>query len=140
MRQKTREQKALAEHSQQLRQWKSWRRERLENLLAGPYAEPTRALLAFLKTMSTPSALVAFIKSGPWNDADADVRSEVLTLIDTAIVARREHAGLPPFDDPLPGEPPGAFLHLREHLLLSHLREMAPTGAQPGPKTKSTTQ
>jgi hypothetical protein len=94
--------------------------------------------VAFLQTMTKPSALVEFVAAGPWANADADTRTEILALIDVAIIKRREHAGLPPFDDPLPGEKLGAFLLLREHLLPCRLRT-APTGAQPGPKTKSTT-
>jgi hypothetical protein len=136
MRQKTREQKALAEQSYQLQQWRAWRRTRTEALLTGRYGEAACALVAFLRTMTKPSELVEFVMAGPWTDADADTRTEVLTLIDAAITKRRERAGLAPFDDPLPGEPPGAFLILREQLLLSRLRT-APTGAQPGPKTKS---
>jgi hypothetical protein len=137
MRQKTREQKALAEQNYQLRVWKRWRRERIEALLAGRYGEAAGALLAFLPTMSAPSALIDFVAAGPWADADADTRTEVLALIDAAIIKRRERAGLPPFDDPLPGKQPGAFLILREQLVLARLRT-APTGAQPGSKTFTT--
>jgi hypothetical protein len=123
--------KKLADDARMLRAWRRWRRERLEALLAGPYAEPAHALLAFLKTMSSASALVEFVKRGPWQDADGDVRTEVLSVIDGAIVAQREKLGLPPFDDSIGDKPLNAFLLIREQL--SHSRLMAaPPGAQPG--------
>jgi hypothetical protein len=56
------------------RSCRHWRRERLEALLQGPYAEATQALLTFFKTMNGPTALIDFVKAGPWSDADADVR------------------------------------------------------------------
>ena len=88
-------------------------------MFAGPYAEPTQALLAFLKTMTGPTALLDFIKAGPWCDADADVRFEILALVDAAIIQRRERMGLPPFDDALPHQSPNTFLILREQLTVS---------------------
>jgi hypothetical protein len=111
-----RRQKALTERDVEFRLWKRWRRERLDALLAGPYAEPAQALLTFFKTMTGPTALIDFIRSGPWSDTDADVQSEILALVDDAIVHRRERMGLPPFDDALPDQSPNAFLILRAQL------------------------
>jgi hypothetical protein len=108
--------KALKERRTELRLWKRWRRERLDALLAGPYAEPAQALLTFLKTMTGPSALIDFVASGPWANADADVRFLILALVDAVIVKRREHMGRAPFDDSLPGQPENAFLILRARL------------------------
>jgi hypothetical protein len=105
----------LAGRRYEFRQWRRWRRERVQELLDGPYAEPARALLAFLKTMTTPTALIDFIASGPWADADAEVRAEVLALIDVAIVTRRERMNLPSFSDALGGEP-NVFLRIRDLL------------------------
>lgn len=114
----TAKEKALKERRTELRLWKLWRRERLEALLAGPYGEPARALLAFFKTMTGPTALIDFVKAGPWSDADPDVRFEILALVDAVTIAHRERMGLPPFDDslPLPGRPENAFLILRAWL------------------------
>jgi hypothetical protein len=80
------------------------------SLLAGPYGADARALLGFLKNMTLTSAaeLVDTIDR-PWREADADTRFEVLSLIDDAIVALRERNGLPPLDDPLPGQPDNVF-------------------------------
>jgi hypothetical protein len=132
---KTRQQSARnkerREQGIEFRLWKRWRRERLEALLTGPYAVSVQALLAFLKTMTGPTALLDFIRSGPWCDADGDVRFEVLALVDAAIIARRECMGLPRFDDSIGDMPLNVFLLMREQLNHSRLTA-APPGAQPG--------
>jgi hypothetical protein len=73
-------------------------------------------LLAFFKNMTGPSALIDFVKSGPWCSADEDVRFEILSFVDAMIIRRRERMGLPPLDDALPDQPLNVFLVLREHL------------------------
>jgi hypothetical protein len=110
-------QKKLVDNSKLRSAWRKWRRECIEALLAGPYGEPTRALLTFLKTVKRPTELVEFVKAGPWREADADVRNEILGLVDAVIIRQRERMGLAPFDDALPGQPPNAFLILREYLV-----------------------
>jgi hypothetical protein len=80
------------------------------------YAEPVNALLAFFKTMTGPTALIKHIESGPWRDADEDVRFEIIALIDAAIIKHRERLGFLPMDDALPAQPDNVFLILREHL------------------------
>jgi hypothetical protein len=116
---KTRQQKKLAEQRLEFRLWKRWRRERVESLLVGPYAESAQALLDFFQTKPSPSSLIDFIAAGPWEKADADIRFEILALVDTVIMKRRERMGLAPFDDALPGRPLNVFLILRERLALS---------------------
>jgi hypothetical protein len=106
----------LAGQRYEFRQWRRWRRERVQELLDGPYAEPARALLAFLRTMTTPTALIDFIRSGPWVDTDEDTRFEILALIDATIITRREKMELAPFDDALEGEPLNVFLRIRDQL------------------------
>jgi hypothetical protein len=126
---KGRQQKALAEQRHEFRQWKRWRRERFEELLEGPYAEPARALVEFCKTtMTGPTALINFIAAGPWSTADMDTRIEILAFVDAVIIKQRERMGLPPFSDPLPGQPTNAFLILRAQLA-NHSRFIA---APPG--------
>jgi hypothetical protein len=110
---KSKQQKALAEKRTELRLWKAWHRERLDALLAGPYGDSTRALLAFVKTMTKPTALIDFVEAGPWANADADVRFQILSLLDATIMRRREKMELEPFDDSLPGCPENVFLILR---------------------------
>jgi hypothetical protein len=48
--------------------------------------------------------------------ADRDTRFEVIALIDERLIELRESAGLPPFDDPLPSDPPGVFELCQETL------------------------
>ena len=63
--------------------------------------------------------------SGPWADAEADVRFEILALVHVVII-----------NTAMPGQPPNAFLIWRERFTLSGIcnsRLMAaPPGAQPG--------
>jgi hypothetical protein len=114
---KTKQHVALAEKRTELRLWKKWRRKRLEALLADPhYGESMRALLEFIKHTKTPSELIDIIRLGPWFGADDNVRFLVLSLIDAAIVRKREKLGKAPFDDPLPGKRDSVFLILREML------------------------
>lgn len=110
----------------------AWRRERLEQLLAGPYGEPARLLLSFLKTKPSAKALLAHIDAGPWRGADADVRHEILALVDATLVKWRLAEGKAPFDDPLPGQPHNVFLALLERLFPISADAAAPPGAQPG--------
>jgi hypothetical protein len=111
------QQKALAERAATFCQWKHEQRERVAELLAGPHAEAAQTLLAFLDalTLDQAPALVALVKAGPWQNADADTRFEILSLINAAITALRERHDLPPFDDPLPPRT-NAFLTIREWL------------------------
>lgn len=116
---RTRQQQALYERGVELRQWKLWRRERMEALFADPgYGAAAKALVAFFKTTKSTDDLVSYIEAGPWRGADANVRHEILSLIDAMIVRRRDRMGLPPFDDSLPfsSKPPNVFLKLREML------------------------
>jgi hypothetical protein len=108
--------KALAERDDLFRLWKRWRHERLEALLAGPYGESVRELLAFLQTMPLNDGpqLIELVRAGDWHHTDPDTRFEILSLIDAALTALRERRDLAPFDDALPDEEPTVFLIIRE--------------------------
>jgi hypothetical protein len=111
------QEKALAEREDLFRLWKRWRRERLDALLAGTYGGAARELVAFLQAMTLDDGarLVEFVRAAGWARTDADTKFEVLSLINAAITALRERAGLVPFDDPLPDdEKPTAYLVIRE--------------------------
>jgi hypothetical protein len=112
-----RQQRALTERGALFHAWKRERREHVDRLLCGPYAEAAQALLTFLDalTLDQAPALVALVKAGPWRNAPDDVRFQILSLVNAAIVALRERHDLPPFDDSLPPRT-NAFLALREWL------------------------
>jgi hypothetical protein len=84
--------------------------------LAGPCGKDLDALLTFCVTMKNANELIQQVKQGPWQDVPADVRIELLNILDAWITKYREKRGLDPFDDPLPGAPPNAFLILRDWL------------------------
>jgi hypothetical protein len=110
--------KKFAEREQTHALWKRYRAERIEELLTGPYAKAAHALIVFLGTMTgtDEAALIDLVKGGPWHSAPDDIRFEILVLIDTALTSQRKRAGLPPFDDGLPGEPPTSLVTIRELL------------------------
>jgi hypothetical protein len=98
--------------------WRQWHSERHAALVAGPHGDAVGRLFDFLDgmTLDQGAALIELIKGGPWRQAAADTRFEVLALIDTAIVGLRTRSGLSPFDDALPGNRPNVFLGIREVL------------------------
>jgi hypothetical protein len=107
--------KALVEHDQLQRWWRRWRQERTEELLA-THGEKVRELVAFLDRMTPSDGMALIARVEAWRQADNDTRFEILSLVDNAIVRLREAHDLPPFDDPLPDEPPNVFLLIREAL------------------------
>jgi hypothetical protein len=113
-----REEKALAEREDLFRLWRKWRKERLDELLAGTHSEAAGALVAFLKvmTLADGARLVEHVRAGGWEHTDADTKFEVLSLINATITTLRERAELPPFDDGFPGDKPTVFLIIKEML------------------------
>lgn len=93
-------------------------RSRLDRLLSGPHAGRTRRLLTFLQdmTLTDGRALIAHLNVEGWPDVDREARADALSLIGVRITHLRERAGLPPFDDPLPGARDNVFLTVRKLL------------------------
>jgi hypothetical protein len=109
--------KALAERDDLFHLWKLHRQERLEALLSGPHGAAACELVGFLQAMTLDDEdhlLVEFVRAAGWARVDADTKFEVLSLINSAIVAVRERAKLPPFDDGLPDEAPATSIIIRE--------------------------
>lgn len=96
--------RALAERDTLARLWQHYQRERLAALLAGPFGSAIQDLIALLERLQLDQAdaLIALLNRGPWRQADADTRLEVLRLVNASIISLRERHGLEPFDDPLP--------------------------------------
>jgi hypothetical protein len=109
--------KALAERDKLFRFWVEHCRKQREELLAGPYGEAARELVALLDgmTLEQGDILIALVERGPWGATDADTRFTVLHLIDGSIARLRERHGLVPFSDSLPwtDEAPTVFERIR---------------------------
>jgi hypothetical protein len=93
-------------------------RDRLDRLLGGRDGPRARRLLSFLSSMTLQdgAALITHVKLDDWPSTDRETRQDALSIISNRILVLRARAGLAPFDDPLPGAPPNAFLKLREIL------------------------
>jgi hypothetical protein len=92
---------------------------RKQELLQGRHAEHFRELVKFLEQMDITTApeLIDAVKDSVWlSDTDRATKNDALWLIDSAITKLRIKEGLPPFDDPLMGEDPNAFMIIRKHL------------------------
>jgi hypothetical protein len=97
-------------------QWRAWHDERRDALLAGEHGAAAAALIEFLAGMTPHDGVRLVALAAPWAKTDANVRHEILVLVDAAIIALRERHGLLPFDDALPGESANIFLQIREAL------------------------
>jgi hypothetical protein len=108
-RQRTAADTKLVDDQKLLRTWRNWHREQLEEALAGVHGAVMAGLMAELKALRSARALVDFIAAQDWAAVDAETRLIALHEISTAICKLRERAGLPPLDDPLPGQPNNAY-------------------------------
>jgi len=120
-RQKTAAEKQLDEEAQLLKLYRRQQRADVRTLLEGPFGRDVRGLMRILRTMTLESgpALVTIVRESTWlKTMPIDHKWFVLRLISRAITRVREAAGLPPFDDGLPGEAPKAFEQIKEILEL----------------------
>ena len=101
--------KKLADNERLLRWWKKFHREQLEEALAGVHRDVLERVMARLKDLRSARELVNAMAAEDWSTVDAETRLIVLHEINIAIAALREKQGMPPIDDPLPGEPDNAF-------------------------------
>jgi hypothetical protein len=86
-------------------------------LMESEHGENYRMLLLLLRRLTPQSAseLVNYVKGARWiTRCDADQKFIVLSIIDMAIIRTRIRAGLPEFDDALPGQPDNVFLIIRK--------------------------
>jgi hypothetical protein len=110
--------KDQADRERLMKVWCQTQQRQIDDALIGPYGNQIAALLAFLKELSLEreAELVELVQANSWHCADPDTRYLVMRLIAGRLAQLRENAGLPPFDDPLPDEPPSVFLRIREML------------------------
>jgi hypothetical protein len=107
-----------ADRERLMKAWCAVQQRQIDDALVGPYGAQVTALLAFLKelTLEREAELVGFVQADSWHHADPDTRFLAMRLVGGRLATLRENAGLPPFDDPLPDEPPSTFLRIREWL------------------------
>ncbi|ACL56969.1 hypothetical protein [Methylobacterium nodulans] len=108
--------KKLREDEQLSKQYRAWKRAKLQALLDGPHGEQVRELDRFMRRMGLADgpALIARVEAAAWiQEMDADTRHDLLSLIGRRIVLMRERHGLEPFNDGVPGDPPRAFERIK---------------------------
>lgn len=111
--------KASYERSQLLRHYNKAMTRRRAELLSGPHGEQIKGLLQILDSLTDSSvgALTSYLAKCQWFlNADWNTRLDILSIINTAIMRFRVRQGLPPIDDPLPGEAPNFFLIARQNM------------------------
>lgn len=102
-----------------LRAWRQRHAEELEEALAGPDGALVSELMVLLDQLelNSAAALLDFIQRSDWNSVSYDTRLVVLHQINNSVTRMRERHGLPPFDDPLPGQPDDMFRRIVRSVL-----------------------
>jgi hypothetical protein len=120
-----------------LRAWFKWHRDERDAVLGGPHGAMFERLLFILKNLTPQSQplLLAYVRGIEWSSVDETTRCVVLHEVGRAIMTLRERRGLPPFDDPLPGQPENVSRIVKRHLFST---QVAPPGAQPGLDQRNT--
>ena len=105
------QEKKLADDAHLLRAWRKWHAEQLEEALAGAHGAMSPSSMTLLDQLELNSAatLLDFMQRTDWSSVSYDVRLTALHQINESICRLRERHGLPPIDDPLPGQPDNAF-------------------------------
>ncbi|WP_028164085.1 hypothetical protein [Bradyrhizobium elkanii] len=89
-------------------------------MLTGEHGADYRSLLALLNRLTPQCSreLLDYVKGARWIAAcNLEQKQTVLSMIDMAITRARVCAGLPPFDDALPGEADNVFLIIRREII-----------------------
>lgn len=92
---------------------------RRAKLFEGENGEHFKKLNTFLRNLTINDApkLIEGVENSIWlSSADQKTKEDALWLIDSTIIGLRMKSGLPPFDDPLIGQQPNAFLQIRKTL------------------------
>jgi hypothetical protein len=90
-----------------------------KQLMEGPHGEQFKLLIKYLNQMTIADAatLVDAVKDSAWlSTTDQPTKNDALRIIDSTIVGLRINNGMCPFDDPMIGQEPNAFLLIRKIL------------------------
>ena len=104
--------KELEDDSRLLVLYRRYKKAQVQSLVEGRFGPQVKALLTIMRTMTLDSApdLIRYIRGSAWiAQLSRDEKHILLGLIGRAVTKTREKAGLEPFDDGLPGDPPKAF-------------------------------
>jgi len=118
-RQRTAQEKKLADDARLMRAWRAFHREEREAALAGPYGSTLAKLFRVFRNLEhvQPSQLVGYTRAIDWSEIDYPTRLTVIHEANAAITKLREKQGREPIDDPLHGAPPNVFQIIREILI-----------------------
>lgn len=110
------EEKRDEEQSKLSAHYRAARQQELTDALAGRDGDLLRAYLSRLEGMTLESipVVTAFVRSGGLRAVSADTLFLALRMTSDSICKLRATSGLPPFDDPLPGDPATPEWDLRE--------------------------
>jgi hypothetical protein len=137
-RQRTAQEKKLADDARLLRAWKKFHREERETVLAGPHGVVLAELFRMFKNLQhvRPAQLIGFAAAIDWVVIDYNTKLTVLHEINAAITRFREKRGLEPIDDGAgaPGEPETPYRQLKAILFPPN---GAPAEAQLGPNIET---
>jgi len=111
MKRRTDQERKRAHDERLMRVWRNWHLEEREAALAGPHGPMLAELLRMFANLQhmQPAQLIGFVRSIDWSAIDDDTKQIVVHELGNAVTAMREKAGLPPFDDNLPGTPDTPF-------------------------------
>lgn len=115
--------KALEERNLLWRRYRAARKAHRETLyIKHPCGGDLQTFAAQLKRytqLSDATAMLTYVRAAArsWlTIAPPEIKAEALSLINEHIIRIRTNAGLPPFDDPLPGEPDKVFQQCKQEL------------------------
>ena len=108
--------KAVAERNFLYRQYRAARKKHRDAIYSthplGPELQTFAYQLTRYTQLSDASAMLNYVREmarGWLALAPPEIRAEALSLVNERIITIRTHAGLTPFDDPLPGEEADVF-------------------------------
>jgi hypothetical protein len=115
--------KAVAERALLYRRYRAARRAHRNAIYSthplGPELQNFAYQLTRYSQLADAAAMLTFVREiarGWLALAPPEIRAEALSLVNERIMSIRQHAGLEPFNDPLPGEEWGVFQLCKQEL------------------------